>query len=177
MADQHLLKALRPNVGHLLKQATSFSRPLEIDLSAVTLGEDCSLEQLQGQLMLTRTSQGIWVDGTLTGATTAECARCLELFTLPLNIRLQELFYYPASNAPSLTDYVITDDGTLNLTNPIREQLVLDVPIRPLCKPDCKGLCSQCGENLNLGECNCDQETIDPRLEGLRQLQRRISEE
>lgn len=177
MADQNRLKTLRPNVGYMLKQATSYSRPLEIDLSDVALEENYPLEKLQGQLVLTRTSQGIWVDGTLNGMTATECARCLESFALPLKIKLQELFYYPASNAPSLSDYVVTDDGVMNLTHPLREQLVLNVPIRPLCKPDCRGLCSECGENLNLGDCGCDKETIDPRLESLRQLQKRISEE
>jgi uncharacterized protein len=52
----------------------------------------------------------------------------------------------------------------------VRELALLDVPMRPLCRPDCQGLCMNCGQNLNEGDCGCEEEEIDPRLEALRKF-------
>jgi len=57
----------------------------------------------------------------------------------------------------------------------IREQVLLALPTRPLCRDDCRGLCPQCGINLNHAECGCRVETFDPRLEALRSLKLRRS--
>jgi uncharacterized protein len=55
-------------------------------------------------------------------------------------------------------------DGLLDITELVRDTLIAAQPIKNLCKPDCKGLCPKCGQNLNLGECNCHRESVDPRL-------------
>jgi uncharacterized metal-binding protein YceD (DUF177 family) len=62
------------------------------------------------------------------------------------------------------------DEGWLDLRQPLREQILLTLPMHPLCRPDCKGLCSTCGHNLNEGPCNCSTEEIDPRLADLKKL-------
>lgn len=164
MATRSQLKSLRPNVGFLLKEAAGYTREWEVDLTAATLEEDVTVEWLRGTLQFTRTSQGIWVNGGLTGASGAECARCLTSFSQPLELTLEELFYFPPSNAPTRSDYVVTEDNTLDLVGPVREQIVLNMPMRPLCIQDCKGFCAECGANLNEEECQCHQERIDPRL-------------
>jgi uncharacterized protein len=58
-------------------------------------------------------------------------------------------------------------DGILDITELVRDTLIAAQPIKNLCKPNCKGLCPKCGQNLNQGECNCDNSTIDPRLAAL----------
>lgn len=58
-------------------------------------------------------------------------------------------------------------DGLLDITELVRDTLIAAQPIKNLCKPDCKGLCPKCGQNLNQGECKCDKAKIDPRLEAL----------
>lgn len=163
-------KSLQLNVGFLLKEAIGYTWQWEIDLPVTILEENTFLEWLQGRLSFTRTSQGIWVDGTLTGASSADCARCLTTFALTLKFKLEELFYYPPSNISNPADYIITEDGLLDLVEPMREQIVLNIPMNPLCKPDCRGFCSYCGENLNLKECHCKDELIDPRLAALQDL-------
>lgn len=55
-------------------------------------------------------------------------------------------------------------DGILDITELVRDTLIAAQPIQNLCKPDCKGLCPKCGENLNDGKCNCDKSDVDPRL-------------
>jgi len=177
MSNQEQLKALRPNVGFLLKETAGYTWSLEIDLSATTLADETHLEWLRGQLELTRIPQGVWVDGALEGGTPAECARCLSPFTLPLTIQLQELFYYPPSNTRNSSEYMITEDGCLDLVEPMQEQLALSIPIQPVCRPDCRGLCSRCGQDLNLGDCNCKEETTDPRLAILQQFRESLSDE
>ncbi len=177
MADHAEIKALRPNVGFMLKEPAGYRRSIPIEIGATQLAADAPLIFLAGELELTRNSQGIWVDGTLQCAAPVSCARCLEDFDQSIELQLQEMFYYPPSKAPSATEYIIREDGILDLVEPIREQMVLSVPIRPICQPTCRGLCPHCGRNLNEGECECQDEEVDPRLEALKSLKERLSRE
>ena len=78
----------------------------------------------------------------------AECARCLKPFAAPVSIHLEDLFVYPPQNA---TDplLAVAEDAHLNLEPLLREYVLLNQPTRPLCRPDCKGLCTVCGADLN----------------------------
>lgn len=79
----------------------------------------------------------------LESAVTMQCSRCLREteFTFTKNFRL---------------DYLLTkQDTAIDITEDVRQELMLEYPLRPLCKPDCKGLCTKCGENLNEGDCKC----------------------
>lgn len=67
-------------------------------------------------------------------------------------------------------DYLIAENKMLELDEPIIEALILDFPMKNLCKEDCKGLCAMCGKNLNEGSCNCEKKEVDPRLAGLAKL-------
>jgi uncharacterized protein len=67
-------------------------------------------------------------------------------------------------------EQLLPSDGSIDLTPIIRDYAVLDIPISQVCKPDCKGLCPVCGANLNEGDCGHRQESIDPRLAGLKAL-------
>jgi uncharacterized protein len=93
--------------------------------------------------------------------------RCLTTFQLKLDLQIEELFALSPSADPV---YFIDEGGWLNLRQPLREQILLAMPIHLLCRPDCKGLCSQCGQNLNDGPCGCDADNIDPRLAALNAL-------
>ena len=95
----------------------------------------------------------------------AECARCLEEFELPLSATFAAL-YVPATaedmvssrahRAESESQRVMYySGGVVDLTEQILEALSLAVPMKPLCRPDCKGLCANCGKNLNEGSCGC----------------------
>jgi uncharacterized protein len=69
-----------------------------------------------------------------------------------------------------LDDYVVIEDGFLDIDDMLLELLELDFPYKLLCKDDCLGLCSHCGKDLNEGPCNCSQKEIDPRLAPLQKL-------
>jgi uncharacterized protein len=165
-------RLLRLNVGFLLKEGPGYSREFDFDQDGTFVIEDVVISQLHGVLRLTRTRQGIVIQGTLHTQISADCVRCLTPCQLPCNIEISELFVYPAppSSIPPSNPYVVDDGGFIDLQPIIREEGILAVPIQVLCSPDCKGLCSYCGQNLNEGTCNCADERIDPRLSSLRAL-------
>lgn len=67
-------------------------------------------------------------------------------------------------------DYIETPDFIVDLDNLVTTDVLLELPLKYLCKQDCQGLCQKCGKNLNTGKCDCDDNSIDPRLEKLKEL-------
>ena len=126
---------------------------------------------------------GICLLGEMDAAIEMGCGRCLE----PLAIGIHEvldLFYLPQSanvgpgdgedGERELTDEDMSvsyyRDDQIDVEKMVWEQIYLALPMKPLCKEECRGLCSQCGTNLNLSECSCDKDVIDPRLAKLKTL-------
>ena len=118
------------------------------------------------------------VAGHLKGEIELSCSRCLEPFTMPVAADF-DLRYVPRlENAGEGEKEVEEDDlatafyadDEIDLGQLIMEQFQLALPMKPLCSEECKGLCVQCGTNLNTGSCGCTQEWIDPRLEVLKKL-------
>jgi uncharacterized protein len=112
------------------------------------------------------------------------CSRCLEPFTLPVD-QTFDLRYQPhAQNTGEGEREIEEDDLTtafyendeIDLGHLMREQFYLALPMKPLCRVDCKGLCVVCGMNLNAGSCDCKREWEDPRLAALREVKTRNSE-
>jgi uncharacterized protein len=108
------------------------------------------------------------------------CSRCLDPFRLPIDAPF-DLRYLPASEVSSEPEREVDDEDletsyyendTIDLNELMREQFYLALPMKPLCREDCKGLCPQCGTNLNTGSCDCAPEWEDPRLAPLKGLGR-----
>jgi uncharacterized protein len=157
------------NLGFLLHQSVGTSRDFEFDFPDISLGDDLNLSSLCGVLRMTRTSGGIYGNGKFQARAETDCVRCLSSFVQDLRAEIDELFDYPAraSTDPLLR---IPESGLLNLRPLLREQFVLATPIRSLCQPDCKGICQECGINLNEDVCDHPQEDLDPRLAVLKTL-------
>lgn len=66
--------------------------------------------------------------------------------------------------------YILVEDAKLDIDELVNSEVILSLPSKFLCRDDCKGLCVQCGKNLNEGKCSCSQSKIDPRLEALKEL-------
>lgn len=162
-------RVLRLNVGFLLKEGIGFSREFPFDEPLVPLAEDLTVTALRGQVSLTRTPQGLYAQGLLRAKVDQTCARCLIDIEQPVASRLGELFHYPPEGAPPDSP-VVSDDHYIDLTPIVREEFILSIPLQPLCRPDCKGLCPQCGANWNEGPCDCPSEAPDPRWAGLADL-------
>jgi uncharacterized protein len=160
---------LRFNFGFLLEAPIGTFREVELNYPSVEVVQDMTLVPLTGSFVATRISEGVYLSGTLHSNISAECVRCLEAATVALTLDIDELFYYPPHSAPEGA-YVIGENGYMDLAPLVRELAWLGVPIQALCKPDCHGLCMECGQNLNHGECGCEVDGIDPRLSVLKQL-------
>jgi len=110
------------------------------------------------------------------------CARCLEPVEIPLAAEF-DLIFRPVgadSDAPERSITATESEigyyqkDSLSLDDVLREQVLLSLPVRTLCKPDCKGLCPRCGENRNNQTCSCETGPSDPRWEALSGLRGRI---
>jgi uncharacterized protein len=124
----------------------------------------------------------IRLKGRFSGSFRVPCARCVEPVEIPLATEF-DLIFRPAgadSDAPERSITAVeTEIGyyqkdSLLLEDVLREQVLLSLPVRTLCKPDCKGLCPRCGENRNSQTCTCEEGPSDPRWQALAGLRSRI---
>lgn len=156
---------LKYNVALLLKPEVGAALGLEVDEVRQILG-DLKVDYVRGHLLLTRTTRGALAKGQFVTEFETECVRCLEPFHLALTVPMEEMFAFSSASDPI---YYI-DEGWLDLRLPLREQILLALPMHSLCRPDCRGLCATCGHNLNTGPCQCNTDEIDPRLAELKKL-------
>jgi len=160
---------LRLNVGFLLHRDVGFNRNFDFDGLGVKVSDDLEVRNLRGSMRFTRTAQGLYGQGNLKAETSLECVRCLKTFDQTLEIRLDDLFVYPPDRAsdPLLA---VPETGILDLSPLTREYLLLDFPLQPVCRAECRGLCPECGNNLNDKSCQHTRAEVDPRLEVLKDL-------
>jgi uncharacterized protein len=120
----------------------------------------------------------IFVNGHVDARAQVECDRCLKPIELPVNADF-ELEYitgseYESSEVAELTEAEMSvsvfDGDAIDVDEIVKEQILLAVPTRMLCREDCKGICPQCGTDRNMGECKCVTEDIDPRWAALKNL-------
>ncbi|MEY8762153.1 MULTISPECIES: YceD family protein [Clostridium] len=95
------------------------------------------------------------------------CSRCFEKFPYAVNIPIFEKF---ANNSGGDEEIILLDGGVIDITEVLENNIILNLPIKRLCKEDCKGLCQKCGTNLNYSECHCRDDDIDPRLAKLKDV-------
>ena len=111
------------------------------------------------------------------------CARCLEPFFFPLKAEM-DFMLFPRSLEPQHEavrlkkedmEIEFFDGVEINIDQIVAEQIFLHVPMKPICKPDCKGLCPVCGKNLNKETCNCERPRFSPFYEALKHLKKKAS--
>lgn len=160
----------RTNVADLLHRPGS-RRVLHLDAplaglavtgSAVPEGEAVTVD-----LLLERVPEGIVVRGAVRAHWTASCSRCLRPIGGELECEVQELF----EPTPLEGETYPLEHDAVELAYPIRDAVLLELPVAPLCRPDCAGLCPVCGRDRNDDPCSCDQRTPDPRWAALSQLE------
>lgn len=145
-------KPLRLNVGFLIHEEVGYSHEFEFEIARVVFSPDFELRDLRGSLNVGRTAQGLLFTGDFSGRTELECVRCLEPFDQKLAWSLTELFAFDERSV-SDSGLIVPEDAQIDLQPLIREYALLDVPISPICRPDCKGLCPVCGQDLNIRDC------------------------
>jgi uncharacterized protein len=153
---------------------------IEISDAAVALSADLRLE---GRVL--EAGEEMLLEGTLRGTFSLNCGRCLSSFSQPFEIEVSATYVNavdteledPAENAPPEVTRIAFVGNEIDLASGVREDLLLNVPIKPLCSEDCHGLCPQCGVDLNEDECTCEKKPGDPRLAGLRDIRAKLKTE
>jgi uncharacterized protein len=142
-------------------------------------GFDFSTDKaVRGHLMVNKSDKAVWIRGRIEAEMILQCSRCLEDFRFPLDSTCEvTLFPFEDETFPQEEELNVEDlrssyyhGGEIDLSEIVREEILLDIPYKPLCRPSCKGLCPTCGEDLNRGSCSCKEEVFDERFAPLRRL-------
>jgi len=152
----NLHKPFRINVGFIVHADIGYAHEIPFELEKAVLGEDFILENFDGSVNVGRTPQGLVVQGSFSGDTSLQCMRCLNEFNYRLNWELTELYAF-SKNSVSESGLLLPDSAQIDLAPLLREYALLEVPIKPIHSPDCKGLCIECGQDLNEMDCGHDQ--------------------
>ena len=175
---------MRFKVAHLLKQSPGASKEHSFREDIGDLDEDLKARSsLRGKANFIRTTDGILATGEAEIELELTCDRCLTSFPTDLRLSFQEEFHPtmdinsgarlpmdPTEGRENLIDAC----HMIDLGEVLRQDILLALPVHPLCRPDCKGLCTQCGQNLNEGPCDCPQPVGDPRLTVLGDLLKQL---
>ena len=159
---------LRLDVSYLVKGSPGTHKEFEFSFPQLKFSSELTLVDVQGKIIISVTEDGVVAEGKLVALTQLDCSRCLNDFWHPLEISFTEIF--SAHPSEDSGEQKLPADKSIDLTPIIRDYATLDIPIRQVCTENCKGLCAVCGMNLNQKDCGHRQESIDPRMEGLREL-------
>ncbi len=163
------------NVAQFLKSDQGNTRLVQID---DTFEDEAAQIPVRGELKMTHINQRILVQGKLTIDVPSVCGRCLKPFTCSIPLDIEEE-YYPiidintGAKLPSSDEsgaFTIDERHILDLTEAIRQYKVMALPMKPLCREECAGICPTCGKNLNEGPCDCPSDEADPRWAELLKL-------
>ena len=128
---------------------------------------------------LKKDAQKVRLVGRLRATLEVDCGRCLEPFDIAVNAPFDLMFLPETGGSSNGGEREVQDadvgvsfykDDTIDLGEVMREQFLLAMPMKPLCRPDCRGLCPVCGKNRNVEPCECREEWVDPRLAPLKKL-------
>ena len=158
------------NVAQLLKESVGALRCLDVS-------GDEELDA-QGEVELVRTDRSILVRGRVSTEVETTCSRCLHPISCPVTFEIEEEFFPVidivtgvALASPEDPEAFTIDEGhILDLHEAVRQYALVTLPIKRLCQPGCRGLCPDCGHNLNQGACSCSEPAYDPRWAKLEQL-------
>ena len=171
------------NLAGLLQEPPGSTRDIRLRDHYVTLGSDVELAgPIDADLRLQRTNRGILARGEIRTSLRRTCARCTDPYVEDVRVAVSEEFLPsvdPHTGAPVGVEdgdgpetLRIDEHHEIDLDGVIHDELVLTEPMHPLCRPDCPGLCPECGQRMDGGDHAHAGEEIDPRLAGLAALLR-----
>lgn len=138
-------------------------------------------DKISWSLDILRISGGIEVKGVVSGRIDLECYRCLEKYAYPCEIEIEEHVVWFGDEREDLEqaeegEYHV-EKGIFDLLQIMRDVIGLSFPTKRVCGDDCKGLCSVCGQNLNIDTCGCSRKTVDSRLKPLELMKEKLQRE
>jgi len=166
------------NVAQLMKAPVGTSLVNDFQEDTIQFDDDIKVTgPLNGHVRMRRTNQGLLVDGWVELTLELACNRCSKEVELPMHVNFEEQFYptvdvvsgLPLAPFDENEIFPIDAHHQVDLTEAIRQNLLIELPMVVVCKEDCKGLCPQCGQDFNLGSCECEPE-VDARLSVLKTL-------
>ena len=169
--------SIQYNVSALLREPVGSTREYEVADDVLIDGAAPHHERVAGHASFLRTKHGVLVPAHLQGVQREQCSRCLQPLEVPVQLDLEEEFFarvdpttgtsLPPPEEPEA--FRIDPHHMLELDEAVRQYWALALPMQPLCRPDCLGLCPRCGRDLNQGACSCQPEA-DERWSALREL-------
>jgi uncharacterized protein len=149
---------MKINVSQLLNEAIGSIRGYAVDEEL-----ESGNSRIAGSMKLMRTDKGVLVSAKMSTDTQSTCSLCLKDFSQRIDVEFEEEAFH-SNDGPSGGQSeapVIDDKRILDLTEALEQYLYLALPVKPVCREDCQGICSQCGADLNETACVCDYETRD----------------
>jgi uncharacterized protein len=150
---------------------------LESDVPVET-GVNSEPDSAHASLTFLRFGKSVLVEGSIQISVSMRCSRCLGDFLYPLDITFKEE-YTPSEDLDPDGEHELTgselnigfySNDEIDTGELVKEQVLLSIPMKPLCSRECRGICPECGINLNERACNCSAERIDPRLAPLKRF-------
>lgn len=145
-------KPFRINVGFIAHEEIGRNHDFPFEFDKVVLGGDLELREFDGLVNIGRTPQGLVLQADFSALTKLMCVRCLQEFDHELEWTFTELYAFDQRSETD-SELILPEDGHIDLAEMLREYSLLEVPISPICKEDCQGLCMECGQNLNEKDC------------------------
>ena len=161
-------KPFRFNVGFIIHEDVGYSHDFPFELEKITL-DDLELRNFEGIANVGKTPQGLILQADFSAETTLECVRCLTNFEHELNWSFTEL-YAVDKRSETESELFLPEDAHLDLAELIRDFALLEIPISPIHDENCKGLCPECGQNLNVKDCGHRPEQSDSPFAKLKDL-------
>ncbi len=183
------------NMSQLLKERVGSTRKLSLETPILVLdavdgtvgarnadgGEALVARNLHGEAKATRLGDGLLVQGDVEAAVQLECSRCLDPFTAAVDASLEEQFRQTVEvetgHIIQRTEFEENDNifdidhnHLMDLSEPVRQALLVALPMKPLCREECAGICPECGANLNETDCGHKPQKVDTRWAGLLEL-------
>lgn len=144
-------------------------------------------EDIHIKCSIKKIGEDIYLDGDFDTKISVECSRCVKWFNMDVSSGFNGIYFHDNTNSAQSKknevheiredeiDTYTYNGEEIDILPHIRDQIILSIPMKPLCKDDCKGLCQICGGNKNKKDCGCVEESGDPRLEVLKELKKRMT--
>ena len=161
------LNPFQINIGFLINHPIGYSRTLPFDIDQVEVSEGIVVNNVLGNVELSRMQDGIRVQASFSGEIENECGRCLNQFVDTIHSDFEEIFLFPYMEV-SEEESKIPENGDIDIEQLFNDFMIMGIPISPICKPDCKGLCDICGQDLNQALCEHRGKINNPEKTGLK---------
>jgi uncharacterized protein len=144
----------------------------------ITVNDNVNPDIAHVNLRVLKLGRKVLIEGSVKISASLTCSRCLKEFSHPLDMTFRDV-YNPSEEIETEPDHELSNNeldlsfyssDEIEISELVKEQVLLSVPMKPLCKLQCRGICPRCGKDLNMGTCQCKTEEIDPRLAPLKRL-------